>query len=227
MGAIFSGADMVNEVLSRVQQNFSTGRALYFVNRAVRYFDGVASYSFNAKTGSVSYATGQTSQPAPVDLDSGKDIYAYVVTLAGNLMPVKRVELNEYGINAVYQPAPFGPSHYTIVGASSGANVPSLLVYPPISGGFTLSLVYHVPPALIANSGTAYSNFPDAFDDIIVDWAEAEIKRIYKMAGAMEIFARVEKQLASLVDQYRTNTKLAEGLAAEARKAQERSLEKT
>lgn len=90
----------------------------------------------------------------------------------------------------------------------------------PSGTTFSLPFIYHVKPAVLTMSTAQFFPSPDEFDDIIIQLAEAEAKRIYGIAGWQDVMSIGMQALAPLTDQYKS-TNLNLGLGVQAAQSQE------
>lgn len=218
-----SASDMIDQLLYRCPYLVNRTNALFLVNRSIRYWNSKASYSFNVvfNAAALVYAPGSTTTTAPADMDMGQDLFIY--TSGPTPYPIRRKEMNQYGISAITPSAMTNinlPSHYVIAGRN-------IVIYPGVTAGITLSAFYHQTSVLVTDSASSFTQFPDNFEDIIIDFAEAESKRINRIVGWEPLMARVTDQAKGLIDQYRTNTNLSEGSEAALRTMQDSKIVKS
>lgn len=207
MGQTLSAADMVTQLIYRAPFISSRTNALFYINRAIRYWDGQGSFSFNCKFDATafSFAAGTTTASVPSDMDTGQDVY--IMSTIGNPYPITKKGMSKYGVSGINPPLKTQvnvPDHYIITGRT-------IEIYPAPQVNITLSAFYHIITQAVTDDNTSHTLFPDNFDDIIMDWAEAEIKRIFRIIGWTEIYGRCMDQGKMLIDQYRTDTDLAAG----------------
>lgn len=217
MGQTLSTSAMIDQVVLRCPEMQTRSVVLFFVNRAVRYWNGIASFIYNFRTASapLSWGSSVTSVPMPADMDPGGEFYLY--TTGGNPYPVRKATLDEYGIKGVYSGSKVSanfPDHYVIVGGN-------ILIYPGIAAGVTLNAIYQKITVLLTDSTLSHSLLPDNFDDMVVDFAECEIKRIYRIIGWEPLMARVADQSKMLSDQYRIGSAASGGTTDQLREGQD------
>ncbi len=222
MGQTLSTSAMIDQLMYRCPFLVIRQNGLFQINRSARYWNSKASYSFNCTTNisAFVFAPNVTVATAPSDMDMGQDFYIY--TSGATPYPIRRVELNEYGIKGIRGNLMSNqniPDHYVVAGRT-------VQIYPGIPGGITLSAFYHIITPVLTDSTSSFSLFPDNFDDVILDFAEAETKRENRIIGWEPLMARVTDQAKGLVDQYRTNTKLPEGSEAALRTMQDTNIVK-
>lgn len=217
MGQTLSTSAMIDQVILRCPEMQVRSTVLFYINRAVRYWNGIASFAYNFRTGSapIAFGAGVTSVAMPTDMDPGGEVYLY--TTGTNPYPVRKATLDEYGIKGVYSSAkvsPNFPDHYVIVGNT-------ILIYPGIAGGVTLNVIYQRITQALTDSPSSFSLLPDNFDDLVVDFAECEVKRIYRIVGWPELMARMVDQSKMLSDQYRIGSSASGGTTDQLREGQD------
>lgn len=239
MGQTYSAGQMIDQLAVRTANNIGVAslltirsQYLYYINRGLRYWDSQGSYTFNAKM--ETFIVGPSVFTFPFSslsatIDPGKDIYLYMsATQSGNIpqptstpYPVRRVPLNEYAARGVMPPQKANTSniydHYVI----SGTN---FLFYPPLTGATNMTIIYHISTVPLTDSYSVFTKYPDDFDDVILDWAEAEVKRVYRIVGWDTLLARVMEQGKMLVDQYRTTTDVSGGQSNALRDMQDQKI---
>lgn len=236
-----SAGNMIDELALRTANNLGStapgaparARYLYYINKGVRYWDSMGSFQFNSVYETFTIGGNVFQFPfsnLSKSIDPGKDIYMYMsASQSGNIpiststpYPVPRIELKQYGIHGVYSTSKTNIGnmydHYVIAGAS-------FLFYPPLTGTTNMSIVYHQSTQPLTDDYSVFTLYPDDFDDIILDWSEAEVKRIYRLIGWEPLLARTMEQGKKLVDQYRTSTETSGGQEDRLRNMQDRKIE--
>lgn len=179
------------------------------LNRAIRWINRQGSYTFQLQSvTALSVVGGGSTVSTPADFDSGK-----ACLLMFNGIPIKNTPVSDLwesqNINTITDS---GFSDYYITAAGSGASV--ITVLPINSITQLLTFIYHKVTADI--TGGATSNLPRDFDDLVIDLAEAEEKRIYDVGDAWpQLLARAQDQIKVLLDGYKTQT-IETGLDSEA-----------
>jgi hypothetical protein len=204
---------MQTELARRVTQ-LATGAASTAeaaINRAIRWTNRQGSYTFQLSVpvgvlpmtvSGLSYIT------TPTDFDSGK---AFLL-LNNSGTAVKQAPVSGLGDTQNYNTiANTDFDQYVLVAYNSGA---TMFLYPTVLGSGILTLIYHRITADITGAGL--SNLPRDFDDLVVDLAEAEEKRIYDVGDAWSaLISRCQDQIKVLLDNYKTQT-IETGLDTEA-----------
>ena len=97
----------------------------------------------------------------------------------------------------------------------------------PLPGAVTLDFFYHsvaFPPFTVGPA--VYFPTPDQFDSFIIDLAEAELARVYKVSGFEKVAGAATAALAEMIDNYRTDRFDLAGLMDETMQAQEKGAER-
>jgi hypothetical protein len=187
----------VTEIQRRVP-SLSTPDAGAAANRAVRWINRQGSFTFQAvppTTLAVTAATGLATIPATMDTGKAHRFWNL------NGMPIQRAGTQDGGWTSANfnLPATAGWNEYQITSAN-------IVFYPAgASQPTSVNVVYHVKTADIAGGSTF--NVPRDFDDLIVDLAEAEERRIFDVGDTwVQMLARVQDQIKVLLDGYRSVT---------------------
>jgi hypothetical protein len=195
MGAM-TAAQMQTELARRVTQLAATD-ALAAVNRAIRWVNRQGSYTFQVAPPTTLAVPANGIATTPVTMDVGK---AHVIYNT-NGIPVSRVGVHDVWRSSNYNtPTGINYDAYTITGAA-------IVFFPAIAGGGTVNIIHHMITTDIAGAQTA--NTPKDFDDLILDLAEGEERRIYDVGAAdlwLQMTARSQDQIKTLLDGYRSVT---------------------
>ena len=98
------------------------------------------------------------------------------------------------------------------------------------TGAFTFNFAYHTDVSSVefafTPTATAPNYFPtpNSFDTLIIELAEAEVRRIYGLAGWEIIQKRAESAIMNLLDSYRSTKNVLAGLQDQQKQVQERKL---
>lgn len=99
-----------------------------------------------------------------------------------------------------------------------------------VTGAFTFTFAYHTDVSGVEFASTAtatapnYFPTPNSFDTLIIELAEAEVRRIYGLAGWEIIQKRAESAIMNLLDSYRSTKNVLAGLQDQQKQVQERKL---
>lgn len=183
-------AQMVTELQRRVSQlpSADAGEA---INRSIRWINRQGSYSFQVAdpTTLVVANNGVTAQPATMDVGKAHVIYN------PNGHPVRKFGIQDAWMTGNYNTlAGIGYDSYIITQSK-------LVFYPAINPGLTVTIIYHSITTDI--SGAQTSNLPRDFDDLIIDLAEAEERRIWDVGDNWpQLLARAVDQIKVLLNGY-------------------------
>lgn len=195
MGAL-TAAQMLTELQRRITQlNATDGAAA--INRAVRWINRQGSFTFQVSaptTLAITVATGLATTPATMDVGKAHVIYN------PNGTPIRRVGVQDVWQSSNFNvPAGTGWDCYTITGAN-------LVFFPAGASQPTpVNIIFHAITTDI--SGAQVANTPKDFDDLIIDLAEAEERRVYDVGEDWaQLLARSQDQAKVMLDGYRSTT---------------------
>lgn len=189
-----TAAQMVTELQRRVTQISSTD-ALAAIQRAIRWSNRQGSFTFQLSDPTSWNVTSTGIFAIPVTMDVGK---AHVLINA-NGTPIRKVGIQDIWVSGNYNlAADVAFDVYTVTQAS-------FLFYPTQSTTKAVVAVFHLKTVDI--SGSAKANLPRDFDDLIIDLAEAEERRVYDVGDTWStMLARSQDQIKALLDGYRSTT---------------------
>lgn len=225
---------MVNEILRRVPIGINDTFALYRLNEGFRWIDQNGPTVWRLTYSSLAMNGGTAFVNLPADFDPSKP--AWFSGGASWRMPIPFMPWEKFLALQTTGGSPMGAAVGMFSAWSWAANngaAPASYSYTayffPDSGkpsvNLVLPFVYHrLTPAPLAVSNTAFYPTPDAYDDVIVDLAEAEVKRIYNQVGWAEAQKRAEAGLARLASGTRSTKEVAVELMEQAKQTQERQL---
>ncbi len=99
-----------------------------------------------------------------------------------------------------------------------------------LTGAFLFNFAYHADTSGVefASTPTAtapnYFPTPNSFDTLIIELAEAEVRRIYGLAGWEIIQKRAESAIMNLLDSYRSTKNVLAGLQDQQKQVSEKKL---
>lgn len=187
-----TATQLTTELQRRVSQVSSTD-ALAAVQRAIRWINRQGSYTFQLNSFQTWNVTSSAVYTIPTDMDTGK---AHTLLNPSGL-PVRKVGVQDSWISGNYNlPADKGFDCYIITKVS-------FLFFPAQTATTAVAALYHLRTVDI--SGSTTSNLPRDFDDLIVDLAEAEERRVSDVGDTWpQILARCQDQIKTLLDGYRS-----------------------
>lgn len=165
---------------------------------AAVWHKATGTYTWTHETATISPAGN-----GPSDMDPGKA----KLVLNSDGSPVQHVPLSEFWASFNYESTVESGAYdtYSII-TDNTSNPPShtFVFFPAPSGSVTL--YYHRILQDLTLGGTL-TMFPRDFDDLIVDLAEAEERRIYDIGDTWQLLlARAQDQIKVLIDGYRSMT---------------------
>lgn len=219
MGDLTS-TQMQTELVRRVSQ-LSQGAgsaALDAINRAIRWINRQGSYTFQlvADGATLTVPISPAKVNAPSDLDPGKALLISNVTNGAGL-PIVKGSITDLWETRNFSGgiADDGFDRYLLVASASSA-VPSVFhFFPSQSAQADVLVRYHKLTVDLAD-GAVKSNLPRDFDDLVIDMAEAEERRINDIGDTWnQMYARCQDQIKLLLNAYKSETILP-GLETEA-----------
>jgi hypothetical protein len=204
----FTSTQLNTELMRRVPQIISADAGAA-INRAIKWVNRQGSYMFQLQAPTTLNVTSSGNIAAPADLDSGKAMY--LANPSG--LPIKQGALTDIGQTQNYNTiTDSGFDQYVL--KDSGTSTATFYFWPLQSGSTVVTLIYHLRTVDI--TGSTKSNLPRDFDDLLIDFAEAEERRIYDIGEIWpQILARTQDQIKVLLDAYRTES-IETGLTSEA-----------
>ncbi len=112
----------------------------------------------------------------------------------------------------------------------TGVLYPSSAKPTSATGAFTFTFVYHTDVSAVEFATTAtatapnYFPTPNSFDTLIIELAEAEVRRIYGLAGWEIIQKRAESAIMNLLDSYRSTKNVLAGMADQQKQVAEKKM---
>lgn len=205
MGDLSSTA-MQAELQRRVTQ-LATGagsQALAAINRAIRWINRQGSFTFQLK-GPASLSAIPTTGliNAPSDLDPGKALHAVNAT-NGVGLPIRDCAMTDIWESRGFVQQDGGFDRYILIPGTHG-NPAQFQFFPAQSGAVDVTIIYHQVTVDLADGGGVYSLLPRDFDDLVIDLAEAEERRINDVGDTWQLtLARCQDQIKTLLSAYRT-----------------------
>lgn len=206
--------NMIIMLQQRLPISLGTTQCGAELNKAWRAIESKGAFTWNIRSATFTVAPlGNTASAVPADLDIGKPVSIYPTSLTGLFYEIRYLPFEEFVRHQLYRftfPTPGAYSCWTYI--STGATPTYTISFAPASANPTIasgsqnySMYYHhqVGPPLVVGSGNFFPT-PDAFDDCIVDGAEAELRRIYSLAGFEMVQKKFENSTMLLLDKYRS-----------------------
>jgi hypothetical protein len=241
---------MVAQLQTRVPIGLSSTFWMTKLNEAYRWISQKGNFVWDLKepTELFTLLVNNTIKKLPPDCDPGKPIYlSGPISSAGSsntsvstVIPFKPWDelLDQQYAEVV---APTGLfSCFSIVSRFENNPYPppsklydyAVQFYPvsaaptPSTGDFTFKMVYHadVGSTEFALGTSIYFPTPNSFDNLLIELAEAEARRIYGLAGWEIIQKRAESAIMNLLDSYRSTKNVLAGLVDQQKQVSEKKL---
>lgn len=195
MGAL-TLANMNTELLRRLT-NLDSTSANAALNRAIRYINRQGSFTFQLSDKTTLSVTNTGIVNSPGDLDPGKAMYLE----NPNGSPIDRIAISDAWTAQNYNTyADAGFTGYALIVASAAPH--QFRFFPTLSTTKVVTLFYH---KVVATVSSGVTNLPSDFDDLVIDLAEAEERRIYDVGSAWpKLMDRSMEQIKALLEGYRT-----------------------
>lgn len=164
------------------------------------------SLSFLAAQGSLSLLTtgGGNSVAVPVSIDRGKAITLGRAAGDGEIEYTPQSEWFRTNLDTYRMTTQTEPSYFTMALVSA---VDTFLFKPANTSGGTLSIPYmaQLVPVAMTDASNSYSMLPEGWEDtLLLDSAEAELRRFHGEPFWQEIYARANDKKERLYASYRT-----------------------
>jgi hypothetical protein len=238
---------MVDQLQQRVPMNLSRSYCVDKLNQAFQWIEQQGAFTWDIRLTGVTVLqdqyridlTGNSTfgpeSPATVvdlsEVDVGKPMSVFQSPLTGFRVKIPFVPVDQYGLYQIFNTTPIpgvfavwtlkyetAISAYQILFAPSSAKVLD-------PAGLQFLLQFHkVGTSKLGDSASAYFPTPDQFNSLLVDLAEAEIKRNYGLMGAEVAQQKSQASIMMLADQYRSTKMFQPGLQEEGKDAQEEQL---
>lgn len=247
MSNLLSTNAMVAECQRRVPIGLDSTFWMRKLNEAYRWISQKGNFVWDVKAFFVTVNQGQNVFDIPSDCDPGKPMY-----LAGPTSAIIGGTNGIGVLNSVIPYKPWDETldqQYSeltaMVGAFScwtfytnfTAGPPTLYAYKGIlyplsaapngtTGAYNFTFAYHtdVSSAELAAANNVYFPTPNSFDNLMIELAEAETRRIYGLAGWDIIQKRAESAIVNLLDSYRSTKNVLAGLVDQQKQANEKKL---
>lgn len=199
---------MQTELRRRISQ-LNVEAAGNAINRAIRWINRQGSFSFQLSGAELLSVTNDglseggdevvsgVRVEAPRTMDMGK---AHFIRHEGTGLPVKKVGVQDLWMDQGYD---FPDSMLNVISSYAIQNRNFFFRRLPPSTQ-SLSIQFHKLTTDLGNVGD-FSNLPRDFDDLVIDLAEAEERRIYDVGEVwVPLLARCQDQIRVLLDGYRS-----------------------
>lgn len=249
MSNLLSTDEMVAECKTRVPIGLSSAFWMKKLNEAYRWISQKGNFIWDIKAGIVNVPIGSTAFGLPSDCDPGKPIWLAGPSSGGvggssstgvfnALIPYQPWDesLNQQYAEVTMPPGMFScwtfatffsgsPPAYTSY-TYVGQLFPASAAPTAGTGAFTLPVYYHtdVYGTEFTEAANVYFPTPNSFDNLLIELAESEARRIYGLAGWDIIQKRAESAIVNLLDSYRSTKNVLSGLMDQQKQVSEKQM---
>jgi hypothetical protein len=240
MSNLLSTTAMVADCQSRVPIGLDSTFWMKKLNEAYRWICQKGNFLWELRRADLNVAPFANSFPLPADINPGKPLYL--------LGPVPQMDPTAPTMESLVPYVPWETAWMqrqselpTTFGAVSCWSMrPTFTVGPPpvytytgytfpldvINAASTFTLIYHadVSSTEFTAAATQFFPTPNIFDNLLIELAEAEAKRIYGIAGWDIVQKRAESAIVSLLDPYRSTKNAVAGMADQQKQTGEKKL---
>ena len=230
MSTTISTSAMVTEIQARVPINLDNTFTINRLNSAYRWIEQQGSFVWNFIVGTLTLSQNALAVALPTTAgsiyDPGKPAIMYAAGYRLDYKPPEEFAIYRSGQGASGQPFSVW-THYNVPGTGYSA-----LLGPDLAknttGTTSIDFYYHrLTPAPLTSGASTYFPTPDCFDDLILDMAESEVRRIYHLAGWQEIQQKATDAALKLLDQYRTTIEGTSGTTDSMRRREDKAADKS
>ena len=251
MSNLLSTSAMVTECQTRVPIGLSSAFWMKKLNEAYRWICQKGNFIWTTKGIDIAVPGGTNYFDLPSDCDPGKPMYLVgPISDHGTIgtldTPIPYVAWDDAGLQKFSELGSVGGtpgvvegvvSCWTFRAAFGYVGVPPVYTYKytgyyfpadAVSLSAEFRLVYHTDVSGVeyAPGATVFFPTPNSFDNLMIELAEAEARRIYGLAGFEMIQKRAESAIVNLLDSYRSTKNALPGLVDQQKQTAERQMMK-
>lgn len=227
--------DMVADLKQRLPMGLSSTYCMLKLNQAYQWIEQQGAFVWNITRDQVTLSALSTVMDTPNDMDTGKpwSLYPFVGIVPGAEPAISAeipyLPMDEMANQQIFHVSAQVGIFYCHTLVNSGGNYQFRLA-PNDAVNITTSYFmvwYHkVNGAITTPLTVGASTFPPppAFDQLIVDLAEAEIRRTYSLSGWSDNLAKAQASTQLVLDKYRSPKRDLAGLAEQGKEVQEKQL---
>ena len=244
MSNLLSTQAMVAECQRRVPIGLSNAYWMRKLNEAFRWISQKGNFVWDLREGFFTVSSGFVVFDIPLDCDPGKPMWvagpvSQVIGASGVLKTIIPYRQFDDSLDQQYAEVTAPPGMYSCWSfyTSFTAGPPPVyrykgILYPPSAaptagtGAFTFTFMYHadVNSTEYTEASNVYFPTPNSFDNLMIELAEAETRRIYGFTGWDIIQKRAETAILNLLDSYRSTKNVLAGLIDQQKQTQEKKL---
>lgn len=242
MSNLLSTSAMTAECQTRVPIGLSTTFWMKKLNEAYRWICQKGHFVWEMRRQEITIPAGATSFQLPATMDPGKPMYLggpydFGLNPESSILSILPLVPAEDALDQQLSEAAATPGLFScwslIMGTSLTA--PPALAYfaalrpwSAVNTSDALSFQFHFHADASSTELTVgadkYFPTPNVFDNLLIELAEAEVRRIYGLAGWEIIQKRAESTIMVLLDKYRSSKSTVVGLSDQQKQTSERKL---
>lgn len=240
MSTLLSTQAMVAECQRRVPIQLTNAFWMRKLNEAYRSVSQKGAYVWDERSISFTLLSGAVSFDPPATFDPGKPMHlagptsgtgAYAGIGVNTLIPKISWEdamLQQYSEMPVIAGMFSAWALTTVI--SGGGYAYKGYLFPstslPTGGNLQFTFSYHIDVASVelVESAVVFFPTPNIFDGLFIDLAEAEVKRIYGLAGWEIVQKKAEAAIMPILDVYRSQKNAPAGLLDQQKQTNETKL---
>jgi hypothetical protein len=216
-------SDMVSLLQQRIPVGLTNAYCIARLNEGFRWIAQQDSFMWALRRVPVTVNASSVDFPLPADAAPGDPMSLYGQAFK---YEIPFVPFEKFSVQEVFNTPPILGNFSAFTITNNGTIYHAKLAPDTaLSGPVTLNLFYHTIPFQTTSLSDSYPS-PDEFDSLIVDLAEAEIKRVYHYTGWQDVQSKATEEVKKLANSYRSSKRSIEGMASEAMNAQEAQLKK-
>ena len=238
MSNLLSTTAMIAECKRRVPIGLDSPFWLRKLNESFRDISQKGAFVWNERSSSLTLPAGVVWFDIPATADVGRPMFlsgpsSGPGSTEGTInSPIPRIEWEE-ATNQQWSEMDVSPGAFsawaltTVISGATYAYKGYLFPFSAVAvGELTFGLTYHVDVASteLADGANVYFPTPNAFDGFYIDFAEAEARRIYGLAGWEVIQKKAEAAILPLLDSYRSQKHSPIGLVDQQKQTSERKM---
>ena len=226
---------MVADLQQRIPMNLSSTYCMLRLNQAYQWIEQQGAFVWNILRDSITLGALATSCDVPDTMDVGKpwSIYPWIDVVPGHEPPIcaeiPYVPMDEIANHQIYH-LPTTPTLFSCHTLTNSGGLYKFRFAPSAAADVTpvpFMIHFHqINPAISTPLTVGASKFPTppAFDQVIVDLAEAEVRRIYRLSGWSDNIAKAQASAQLELDKYRSPKRDLAGLTEQSKEVQEKQL---
>lgn len=233
-----STSDMVIDLQQRIPMGLADAYCMLRLNQAYQWIEQQGAFTWNIVRSSFVLVAPNAIVDMPDDLDIGKPWSIYPIETGGTealYAEVPYVPMDEIANQQIFHldiiPGVFSCHTAVVQGTDYRfrfAPLDAVMPGPNPANDITFIVYYHkINEAIttpLSRSGGVYFPTPPAFDQAIVDLAEAEIRRLYKLSGYAEAISKAQASARLELDKYRSPKRDLAGVMEQSTEVQEKQL---